>query len=347
METASSMGYREELPLGRLKPEQYAAAVQEAGRRLGWHLVAAQQNTLVFITPGVDYYFVGEVVTVAVQEQTAFFHSAPRDQFYRDETQNERNAVSFKETMATIAAEIEKADRNLHPMHREKYGALIPSKSYKITPLLVYLNALILLVMVLAGISPLQPTAESLFEWGGISRQAVVDGDWWRLITYMFLHGGIVHLAGNTYALLYIGMFLEPLLGKFRFAAAYILTGICAGLMSIVMHADSVGVGASGAIFGMYGIFLAMLTTSHIEKTMRTTMLRSILLFVVFNLLMGLKGNVDNAAHIGGLVSGFLIGYVYYPGVAKHVSFRTQLLTTVMSALAVLVLMLFVLTRFQ
>jgi rhomboid protease GluP len=347
METASSKGYSEALSLGRLKPGQYFTAAQEAGRRLGWHLVAVQQHTLVFITPGVDYYFVGEVVTVTVQEQAIFFESAPRDSFYKDESQNERNAASFKDMMATIAAEIEKADRSIHPMHREKFGALLPSKTYFVTPVLVYLNALVLLVMILAGISPTQPTAESLFEWGGISRQAVVGGDWWRLFTYMFLHGGIVHLAGNIWALLYVGMFLEPLIGKFRLISAYVLTGICAGLLSIVMHPDSVGVGASGAIFGLYGIFLAMLTTSHIEKTMRRTMLRSILLFVVFNLMMGLKGNVDNAAHIGGLVSGFLIGYVYYPGVARHASFRSQLLTTIMSASVVFVLMLFVLTRFQ
>lgn len=347
METAGSTGYSEELPISGIKVEQYLAAAQQAGMRLRWQPVAVYHNAVVFITPGADYYFTGEVVTITLTENNVLFNSTPRDQFYKDETQNERNAALYKQAIIEVAAEIEKADRSLHPMHREKYGALIPSKSYKVTPLLIYINAFVLLVMILAGISPTQPTAQSLFEWGGISRQAVAGGDWWRLITYMFLHGGIVHLAGNTYALLYIGMFLEPLLGKFRFASAYILTGICAGLFSIVMHADSVGVGASGAIFGMYGIFLAMLTTSHIEKTMRTTMLRSILLFVVFNLLMGLKGNVDNAAHIGGLVSGFLLGYVYYPGVAKHVSFRSQLLTTIMSASVVLALMLFVLTRFQ
>jgi rhomboid protease GluP len=126
-----------------------------------------------------------------------------------------------------------------------------------------------------------------------------------------------MHLIMNTFALLYIGMFLEPLIGKYRFLAAYILTGICAGLMSITMHPASVGVGASGAIFGMYGVFLSLLTTNYIQKSLRKTMLRSILFFVLLNLLYGLEGNTDNAAHIGGLLSGIIIGLLYRRGVVK------------------------------
>ena len=138
-----------------------------------------------------------------------------------------------------------------------------------------------------------------------------------------------MHLLMNTFALLYIGMFLEPLMGKVRFASAYLMTGIFAGLMSIAMHPASVGVGASGAIFGMYGVFLALLTTRHIKKTLRKTMLRSILFFVVLNLMYGLQGNTDNAAHIGGLLSGLLIGYAYFPGINQQHSIRRQVATTV------------------
>jgi rhomboid protease GluP len=178
--------------------------------------------------------------------------------------------------------------------------------------------------------------------WGGNFRPAVAGGEWWRLITYMFLHGVAMHLLMNTFALLYIGMYLEPLMGRLRFASAYLLTGICAGLLSIVMHRFSVGVGASGAIFGMYGVFLSMLTTSHIQKTLRKTMLRSILFFVVLNLLYGLQGNTDNAAHIGGLLSGLAIGYAYYPGINKRANTKKQLVTTAVMVVASVLLIAFV-----
>lgn len=129
----------------------------------------------------------------------------------------------------------------------------------------------------------------------------------------------------NTFALLYGGMYLEPLLGKVRFAAVYVLTGIVAGLASIWIHPYSVGVGASGAIFGIYGAMLAILTTNYLRKTWRTTLRRSLLLFVIYNLVMGLQGNTDNAAHIGGLISGLAIGYALYPGLKKEEKLSKQL----------------------
>ena len=84
-----------------------------------------------------------------------------------------------------------------------------------------------------------------------------IDAPWGR---------GESTLLMNMYALLYIGMLLEPLLGRFRFTAAYLLSGICSSLMSITIHEYSVCVGASGAIFGLFGVFLVMLTTKHIAK---------------------------------------------------------------------------------
>jgi len=157
----------------------------------------------------------------------------------------------------------------------------------------------------------------------------------------MFLHAGILHLLMNTYALLYIGMFLEPLLGKFRFAAAYLLTGICAGLLSITMHSFTVAVGASGAIFGMYGLFVSMLTTTYIEKTARNTLLKSMLFFIVLNLVNGMKENIDNAAHVGGLVSGIIIGYIYYPGLQRMDSIKKQLGINAIIAAVVILLSVF------
>jgi rhomboid protease GluP len=97
-----------------------------------------------------------------------------------------------------------------------------------------------------------------------------------------------------------------------------------------------VSAGASGAIFGMYGVFLAMLTTNLIEKNQRKDLFTSIAIFVGFNLLYGTRGGIDNAAHIGGLVSGMLIGYAYIPGLKKPEAKKLQYIT--MAALTILVL---------
>ncbi|GAA4460302.1 hypothetical protein GCM10023093_02700 [Nemorincola caseinilytica] len=329
--------HSEEISLDGVIPERYMPVLQKAATLLRWMTVAINGNTIICHTP-YNERSAGEIVTITADRKKATLHSRPANEYYHDAAMVRNNAILFRKALAQVIEEEEKADRNLHPMHREKYGALLISKSYVVTPLLVYANTLVFIAMVLAGISPLHPTAKSLFLWGGNLAPAVVTGQWWRLITYMFLHGGALHLIMNTFALLYIGMFLEPLMGRIRFTGAYLLTGICAGLLSIAVHTNSVGVGASGAIFGMYGVFLSMLTTSHIQKTLRKTMMRSILFFVVYNLLAGLQGNTDNAAHIGGLLSGIAIGYAYYPDIARKSSHKNQLLLTGILALATVVL---------
>ncbi|MDJ1483359.1 rhomboid family intramembrane serine protease [Cytophagaceae bacterium YF14B1] len=94
-------------------------------------------------------------------------------------------------------------------------------------------------------------------------------------------------------------------------------TGLTASLASLWWHDLTVSAGASGAIFGMYGVFLAMLTTNLIEKESRQSLLGSISVFVIYNLVGGLRGGIDNAAHIGGLVGGIVIGYALSPSLLK------------------------------
>jgi rhomboid protease GluP len=338
MDSVQQQPYIEVLPMHELLPVQYLIAAQKAITKLHWQILDLDNgnaNSIVFRINSNDHLD-GTLSTIMIKDEKAVLYIMVTDD-HENTIQHEKNAGLFKQAVIQVTEEQEKADRSKHPMHREKYGALVPSKTYLVTPIIIYINALIFIAMVCAGLSPLHPTAQSLYMWGGNFRPAVLHGDWWRLITYIFLHGGAMHILMNTYALLYIGMFLEPLLGRVRFISAYLLTGICAGLMSITMHPASVGVGASGAIFGMYGVFLSMLTTSHINKTMRKTMLRSILFFVVLNLLSGLQGNTDNAAHIGGLISGLLIGYTYYPGIAAKVPVKKQILVSGILACAVIV----------
>jgi len=197
------------------------------------------------------------------------------------------------------------------------FSVFKPSTGYFITPIIMYINIIIFIAMVISGVHIIEPDNESLLNWGANFRPLTLDGDWWRLITNCFLHIGIIHLLMNMYALMYIGYLLEPLIGKLRFTAAYLLAGISASLTSLWWNDLTISAGASGAIFGMYGLFLALLLTNLVAKSARKELLASISIFVVYNLVYGLKGGIDNAAHIGGLVSGMIIGLAYYPGLKK------------------------------
>ena len=197
------------------------------------------------------------------------------------------------------------------------FGLFVPRKGYLITPILVDLNIAIFILMVACGANFFLPDTHTIVKWGGNVRFLTLDGQWWRVITCCFLHYGIFHLLLNMYALLYIGVMLEPRLGARRFASAYLFTGITASLASLYWHDNVISAGASGAIFGMYGVFLALLTTNLIEKTTRKALLMSIGIFVAYNLLYGANGTIDNAAHIGGLLGGIVIGYLYYPSLIR------------------------------
>ncbi len=183
-----------------------------------------------------------------------------------------------------------------------------------VTYTLIGINVLVYLLMVINGNGFMEFSTESLIKWGGNVRNLNISGQWYWLVTCMFLHGGLVHIAFNMYALFSIGMYLEPLLGRLRYLTVYLACGVLSSLASTWFDVGvPVSIGASGAIFGLFGVFLALLTTNFVEQRVRKPMLRSIIIFVVFNLAFGAAvTDIDNAAHIGGLVSGMLFGYLYY-----------------------------------
>jgi rhomboid protease GluP len=220
------------------------------------------------------------------------------------------------------------------PEQKEKWWKyLIPTKQFFFTPLIIDINILLFLLMVITSgkaNSFIWPDSVTMLKWGAMEKTLILTNhEWWRLVTSVVGHFGIIHLAVNMYALLYIGLVLEPLLGKERYIASYLATGIISGLASLWWHNNSVGAGASGAIFGMYGVFFALLTTNLIEKSVRKPLFRSIGIFIVYNLAFGASvGVVDNAAHIGGLLSGMLIGYIIYASL-KVLSIRNSIVTAV------------------
>lgn len=194
---------------------------------------------------------------------------------------------------------------------------LTPQGDFFITPIIANLNILIYLIMVICGLGFLSFKGTGLLNWGANFRPYVVKGEWWRLFTSTFLHGGAMHLLANIYGLIFVGSFLEPVLGRFKYIAVYCITGILASLASIWWYEATVSVGASGAIFGLYGTFIALLVTNIFPREMKGSFLLSTVIFIGFNLIMGLTGGIDNAAHIGGLLSGFIIGLLLNPTLRK------------------------------
>ncbi|GAA4317535.1 rhomboid family intramembrane serine protease [Mucilaginibacter gynuensis] len=178
--------------------------------------------------------------------------------------------------------------------------------------IIIGLNIMVFIIMVFAGLGFISFDGQELFAWGANYRPAVISGQWWRLLTNIFLHGGLMHLIFNMYGLLFVSIFLEPVLGRVKFIIAYFLCGLLASLASIWWYPATLSVGASGAIFGLYGVLTALLTTKKTDANSQRGLLINNAIFIGINLIIGFTGGIDNAAHIGGLLTGFIVGYVMY-----------------------------------
>src|SRR6185437_16019006 len=165
------------------------------------------------------------------------------------------------------------------------------------------LNVLVFILMAMNGAGLVDANGLVHIKWGSNFAPLTLTGDWWRLITNLFIHFGIIHLLANMYALYFIAIYLESMLGKQKYIAAYLCTGVFGSLLSLWWHTTPVNsAGASGAIFGLYGLFFAFLTTDIIPAKVRQSLLKSIGIFILYNLLYGFKSGVDMAAHVGGIV---------------------------------------------
>lgn len=213
-----------------------------------------------------------------------------------------------------------KPDREALEEMKDVLALLKPREGYYITPILIYVNVGIYLLMVVAGLGFISFKGEDLLTWGANYGPLTKSGEWWRLVTSTFLHGGLLHVLANMYGLLFIGIFLEPVLGRARFLGAYLATGVVGSIASIWWYDATVSVGASGAIFGVYGLFLAFLLMKVFPAEIGKAFLASTIIFIGYNLVMGLAGGIDNAAHIGGLVSGFIIGLILSPRIKTQLA---------------------------
>jgi rhomboid protease GluP len=186
-----------------------------------------------------------------------------------------------------------------------------PQISVGLTQIIFGANIAVFLGMALSGATVMDFPGQELVHWGANFGPFTLSGQWWRLLTYMFLHGGLMHVAFNMWCLWNLGALSESLYGRWTFAAVYVISGIGAGLASVAWNPSVLSVGASGAIFGLAGALIASfyLGEFSLPRVAIGGTLRSLLIFAGFNLFFGsVVGGIDNAAHIGGLVTGLILG---------------------------------------
>jgi membrane associated rhomboid family serine protease len=157
---------------------------------------------------------------------------------------------------------------------------------------------------------------EFFFRHLALIKPLVADGELWRLVTVALVHGGVIHLAFNMYALFIIGPIVEQLYGRTRFVLIYVLCAAAGSAASYVFSDAFASVGASGAVFGLFGL---LLVADRVHKPALTRNARNLTTqiggLILINLVLGfvLLPNIDNAAHIGGLVAGCWLGFVMVP----------------------------------
>jgi len=184
---------------------------------------------------------------------------------------------------------------------------------YRLTYTIIILNIVIYVISALLSGSFIDMDMETLVHMGALFGPfTVLDEQWWRLFTAMFLHGGMTHLLMNMFSLYLIGRGAEMYFDTKSYVSIYLFSGLIGGLVSLYVHPVSVGVGASGAIFGIFGA-LAGFFLAHRDKiaTHSKAFMKDFAIIIGINLVIGLSiESVDVSAHIGGLVVGLVGGFL-------------------------------------
>jgi rhomboid protease GluP len=291
------------------------------------------------------------------------------------------------ESASEVAARAGEVTRGGGPVPRRRSWASLIT-AYPATSILMGINLLVFAVMFRwSPVIPLWKAHQfgsiltAQFDLDVLSKYGACDG-WvamsggqpWRLVTACFVHASILHIATNLWCLWNLGLFGEPLLGRWGLTWVYILTGVTGNLLSaafsVFSQTDAVTVGASGAIFGIAGILIVLLSNRKLAipwqelKSLR----RQVILFAVINLALGIAPqfsgglsaadwarlhvnpsnipHIDNSAHLGGLLSGLALGVPLLPKMTTgRASYRARQRVTFAVAALILSLVGYALSK--
>ena len=183
--------------------------------------------------------------------------------------------------------------------------------SLGVTQIILGINVAVFLGMALSSSAAMNFPVQELVVWGANVGALTFSGEWWRLLTNIFVHGGLLPHRLQHVGLWNLGALCESLYGRWTYAAIYLICGVGASLASAAWHPHTPSVGASGAIFGLAGALIAAFKLGEfsVPRSALSGTLRSLGAFVVYNLIFGaIIPGIDNTAHIGGLITGLLVG---------------------------------------
>ncbi|MTH14215.1 rhomboid family intramembrane serine protease [Flavobacterium sp. LC2016-01] len=323
--------YSQLTPLNNLPQKAFILNAITICKKLNWKIINIDENELIAISQNNKNTWY-ETISFSFDENTAIISSSSNGNQIYDRGRNKKNTEAFLDLYFEGAKnssdfEIDEAVffeqiKKENVLNKEKaapqnitsfysfFSIFTPSKGYWVTPILIYINLLVFLAMTFSGVHFFKPEFQNIIDWGGLYGSMIYEGEFWRLLTSCFVHFGFFHLILSCLALAYVGLLLEPYLKIWTFLATYFFCSIITSLSSLYWNKDLINAGASGAIFGLYGILLVTFLFKTFETKINLKLLIIIIVLISLNILYGLKYEIGTSTHIAGFTSGILFGFI-------------------------------------
>ncbi|MCH7728195.1 MAG: rhomboid family intramembrane serine protease [Planctomycetes bacterium] len=250
--------------------------------------------------------------------------------------------ANIRELSVNYGAFLQEARRNAIQLRDFHQTLLRLTPKVFVTPAILMINIAVFVIMVIQGVHPLEPATLDLIAWGANFGPDTMLGEWWRIFTCTFLHGGIIHLGFNMFVLWQVGGFVERLFGNAGFIVLYVISALAGSMASLmwdpVRDFPVTSVGASGAVFGIFGAMLGFLVRQRDRELIKAlSRLRNVVvMFIGVNIVLGLAiPRIDHSAHAGGLVAGFICGLILCQRVAVASRKKRLVRNTVAAAVGV------------
>ncbi|HNC64348.1 MAG TPA: rhomboid family intramembrane serine protease [Chitinophagales bacterium] len=314
----------EYISYGDFTEEQFYTLAVETIKKLNWEISIIDEDGLT--TTSINSKSDESEFCIVLGDENVELNSIAN----KSEQTNFDNIEQFKTVFYQLKAtfskeEIEEKQQQLYEQIGEKvieedtstedennghwWDVFMPVKDYFFTPIIININIGLFILMLLFGVKLLNPYNDDLIKWGANYAPYTINGQWWRIVTSNYIHIGIWHILVNMYVLLIFGATLESIIGSKKFILVYLISGIFGSLGTLYFLPWTVSAGASGAIFGIIGTYLALATTKLFDKKAKKEVLPTLILYVIISIIPDSETNIY--AHAGGLFTGLIIGYFY------------------------------------